>query len=1053
MEKNYTVLHLHSMLSNATTNIDSVTKYEEYIYKAKECGMKAIAFTEHGNIFNHIKKRNLCKKLGIKYIHGVECYITETLNEKIRDNYHCCLYAKNYDGYLELNSLLSDKNAYNRNSNNFHYAPRITFDDLLNTSNNIIITSACLGNIINRGSKELKEKFLLFMSENKDRCFLEIQHHNVIDQNLFNNELYELSKKYNIRLSAGTDTHALDEKHVKGRNILQQSKNIHFDNEDGWDLTFKTYNELVECYKSHNNGLPMDVVLEAIENTNVIANMVEEYEIDNSVKYPQLYDNPLEIFKQKIQEGVIRRGIYKYDNYETEYIPRIREELDTYIKTDSINYMLLQEKISSDAKDKGGVEFGYGRGSVNGSIIAYILGIVEVDAIVHGLNFYRFMNPDRVSMADIDGDHSDIDREWVRDYIYKMEGLYISDIITFNTIALKGSIRDVGRVFIKEYPDRYNSSVIDEIVKMTDENKEHIAREQHPELFEYVDIINGTVVSIGSHPAGVIVSPIPLENNIGTCMLKDNSRPVSVLDMKEVESLGFVKLDILGLDTISIINETCKLANIPRITPDTVDIFDDDVWDSIIEDTTSIFQFESDMAKSYLGDIMRPHIIEKIKKRYPNIRKFDLFMLINGAIRPVGEHIRNEVANGICGESGIKDLDDMLSDTLGYCLLQEQIMQFLVDFCGYSQARSDILRRAIGKKEGTEKYIEEIREGFLGYTPKKYNLNEDQAAHIIDDFIETVKSASNYGFSKNHNVPYAFTGYIAGYLRHYYKLEFATASLNVWTRKNKPDKIQNVEAYNSKIGIHIKDPKFRYSKAEYFMDKETNSIYKGIESIKFLNADVADYLYSLRENKYNSFSELLFDIKGHINSRQLDILIKIGFFEEFGKTSKLIKVVDAFNTITTKKTFKYDNEYIDYILPHAAKASEKQVKEVDYHKIMNDIEVSIKDEDIPIGERIQAHMEYMGNCTLKDDTVDMSICVVTNVDTKYSPKVTLYCIATGKTSTLKISKPIFRENKLELFDTVIIEKIVSKPKKKLIDGKWVKLSDCEFWLETYLKIN
>ncbi len=535
---NYTIIHLHTMYSNGTTNIDSVTSHLDYIKKARECGMKAIAFTEHGNIFNWYKKKIECEKNKLKYIHGSEVYITESLEEKIRDNYHCCIYAKNYDGVLEINKLLS--NANNRNDGHYYYTPRITLDELLNTSDNIIVTTACLGGVLNkaRNNKNVFDKFIKFLSDNKHRCFIEIQHHNVKDQIEYNKELYKLSKEIDVRLIAGTDTHALNERHVKGRKILQRAKDIYFEDEEGWDLTFKTYEELIVAYETQNS-LDMDVILEAIENTNILADMIEEFEVDNSAKYPKLYNNPEEAFKEKIKLGITKRGIDKYPNYETEYLPRIEEEYKVYKKLDTIDYMLLQEKITTDCYNQGGVQQGYGRGSVNGSIIAYALGITQMDSIKHNLNFYRFLNPDRVSLADIDTDQGEKDRDFVKNYIFNMENVYCSEIITFNTVALKGSIRDVGRAL--EIP--YNE--VDEICKNI-EVKEQYYRIKYKELFEYVDIINGTIVSIGSHPAGIVVSPIPIDTNLGVCSLNGNDNPVCCVDMKVVDGLNFIKLDILG---------------------------------------------------------------------------------------------------------------------------------------------------------------------------------------------------------------------------------------------------------------------------------------------------------------------------------------------------------------------------------------------------------------------------------------------------------------------------------------------------------------------------
>ena len=180
MDNNYTVLHCHTMLSSATTNIDSVTSYEDYIEYASKIGMKAIAITEHGNILSWLKKKECCEKNGLKYIHGIEAYLTETIDEKIRDNYHCCLYAKNWEGVKELNRLISG--SFNRKDNHFYYTPRILIEDLINASDNIIISSACLGGLFSKGNDNIKQRFLDFYIKNKDRCFLEIQHHNVNDQ-------------------------------------------------------------------------------------------------------------------------------------------------------------------------------------------------------------------------------------------------------------------------------------------------------------------------------------------------------------------------------------------------------------------------------------------------------------------------------------------------------------------------------------------------------------------------------------------------------------------------------------------------------------------------------------------------------------------------------------------------------------------------------------------------------------------------------------------------------------------------------------------------------
>ena len=241
---NYVVYHLHSDISSAITNIDSINKSEHYVDYAKSLGMTAMAFSEHGSVMNWKHKKDIIEAAGMKYIHAEEFYLTEDdiKEDKHRDNYHCVLIAKNYEGVKELNTLSSQ--SFNRDDWHFYYVPRISVRDLYNTSDNIIITSACLASAMNHGSKELQIEMLKFFMKNRHRCYLEIQHHNCEDQKKYNQKLYHLSQRCNIPLIAGTDTHALNDEYAEGRVVLQQAKGVFFENEADWDLTFKTYNEL-----------------------------------------------------------------------------------------------------------------------------------------------------------------------------------------------------------------------------------------------------------------------------------------------------------------------------------------------------------------------------------------------------------------------------------------------------------------------------------------------------------------------------------------------------------------------------------------------------------------------------------------------------------------------------------------------------------------------------------------------------------------------------------------------------------------------------------------
>ena len=394
--KNYTIYHLHSDLSNGVTNIDSVTKYHEYIEAAKNCGMKAMGFAEHGSILEWVHKKTKIEAAGMKYIHGEEFYVTEKLyfdpeipdelyesllgcdpkesqaeieeyiesnKTQKRDNYHVVLIAKNYDGVVELNELSS--RAFRRDGH-FYYNPRISFDELISTSDNIIVCTACIGGILASGTPEIQESFLKFLIKNKDRCYLEIQHHNDDIQIKYNQYLDMISKKHGIPLIAGTDTHALNEDHLRGRAIMQKSKEVKFDIESNWDLTFKTYDELVAAYEKQG-ALAKDIYLTAIENTNVMADRIEEFKLDYTKKYPKLYSDSMAVFKQKILEGIKQRGVNKYPNFQ-KYKDKITYELETYKHNDAIDFMLLEEDYKRELR-KQGVHYGYSRGSVSGVLL------------------------------------------------------------------------------------------------------------------------------------------------------------------------------------------------------------------------------------------------------------------------------------------------------------------------------------------------------------------------------------------------------------------------------------------------------------------------------------------------------------------------------------------------------------------------------------------------------------------------------------------------------------------------------------------------------------
>lgn len=569
------------------------------------------------------------------------------------------------------------------------------------------------------------------------------------------------------------------------------------------------------------------------------------------------------------------------------------------------------------------------------------------------------------------------------------------------------------------------------------------ARKKYQEVFRYVDMVNGVVVSVGNHPAGCVVSPYPVDEWFGTFTTTTDEYPISVLNMKEIDSLNFVKLDILGLDNIGLIYKTCDAAGIPFATPDNIPADDEAVWQSIKDDTTMIFQWESQSATAYLKQLFSDETIAKIKAVNSNFSYMNLLSIGNGAIRPAGESYRDKLANGEYKLYGNAALDEFMKPTLGYMVYQEQIIEFLNKFCGFTMGEADVVRRHFSKKTGTETDIPIIKdggylneghyiEGFIQTMQDEYGICREEAENLIGDFLQVIIDASDYLFSKNHADPYSWIGYICGYLRYYYPLEFITSALNIF--EDKEEKSLAIIDYAKRRGITISPIKFRHSVAQYNFDKETNQIFKGLASIKYLNSVIADEIYALKDNQYDTFIDLLMDLKTKtsLDSRQTEILIDLDFFSEFGETNSLVfqyKILNIFFDKTKrqfKKQFSKDkleamNISLDYIRPFAGKETPKMFTQVDALQFLRFLSTKVKVKPRTLAEKVNAQQKRLGYIDVKDDRYKNHF-VILEVDTKYSPKVKAYSLRSGEVLTYKINKRIYSRNKLTEGTIVLVNK-------------------------------
>lgn len=887
--------HCHSEYSL----LDSCTKYQDYVDLAVKNGSRALSISEHGKPLNWTEKWASCKKAGIRYIHSVEIYLTESLAERVRDNYHTVLMARNMDGVRELNALISKS----CDKDHFYYTNRLSFDEFLGISDNIITTSACLASPLNK----LPETHPRYMELARKYDFLEVQAHNHPEQIEFNKRLARLSRELGKPLIAGTDTHSSTPYKAECRAVLLSAKHKSYGDEDAFDLTYKTYDELVEMFKVQG-ALSEEDYMTAIENTNLLYDMTEDIELDTSIKYPILYGSR-EADSQKFIETVERKFREKLENgiipreQEAAFRSAIDEEMRVFQKLQMDGFMLSMSELICWCKSQG-MAIGTARGSVGGSRVAYVADIIDLNPEVWHTVFSRFCNEDRKEIGDIDIDCVESDRPAIFKYITDRFGEdKTARVASFGTMQAKGVIDDVGRHLSQKWSKMHSDSSgenpwsLPRIAKIKSEfdADEEKTKKKYQELFYYFDGLYDTKISQSVHPAGMVISPITLVDNFGI-FDKDNENCL-MLDMENIHDYtGLAKYDFLILKTVQVIRDTCRYLNRPYPKTHEIDWNDEDVWADMIRNPSGIFQFEGAFA------------FESLKRFVPK-SIFDM-SIVTACIRPSGSSYRDKLLARVPHKNPSGIIDELLSENLGYLIYQEDTIKFLQQICGLSGSEADNIRRAIGRKQRDrlEAALPSILEGYCSKSPQPREVAENEAK----EFLQIIEDSASYQFGYNHSVAYCLLGYLCAYYRYYHPIEFITSFLN--NAANEED-IRNGTAYANRVGIQVTMPKWGLSKSDYFFDKEKNIIAKGLTSIKFMSAGIAEELYSLAHSKtYTNFVDVLSDIdtKSSLNTRQLDILTKLDFFSDFGNQRELLRITEMFyETFKKGQAKKISKDKID----------------------------------------------------------------------------------------------------------------------------------------------
>lgn len=894
MEKNFTHLHVHTEYSL----LDGFSRVKTLVKRAKEKGMTAVAITDHGCMFGAIDFYKAAKAEGIKPIIGCEVY---TAPRKLTDkdpNYdkhqgHLVLLAKDMTGYKNLIKIVSKSYV-----DGFYYKPRTDMDELKKHSQGLIALSACLAGDVPRaimnGNYDKARKLAMEYRDifGNGNYYLEIQDHGLPEQKQVNTEVVRLSRELNIPLVATNDVHYVDKDDAKIQDILmclQMQKTIDDENRMKFpsdEFYLKSREEMEQLFPE---------LEEALDNTNEIAERCNvEFEF-NKYHLPR-YDVPEGYttngyFRELCQKGLVER--YGEDCPE-EYKERLEYELNTIENMGYVEYFLIVWDFINFAKQNN-IMVGPGRGSAAGSIVAYTLKITDIDPMKYSLLFERFLNPERVSMPDIDIDFCYERREEVIDYVKRKYGEdHVAQIITFGTMGAKIAIRDVARVLNVSYnkADQIAKEIPFElgmtIDKAMDSNPTLVELyESDAEAREVIDIskrLEGTLRHASTHAAGVVIARNPVDEYVP--LYKHQDSITTQFTMTTLEELGLLKMDFLGLRTLTVIRDALDLIELNRdikgytehIDFSKMEYDDDEVFETLSQgNTLGVFQLESSGMRNFMKQL-KPNSFEDI------VAGISLFR--PGPMDSIPTYIENK--NNPEKVTYINDkLRPILEVTYGCLVYQEQVMQVVRDLAGYSYGRSDLVRRAMSKKKMD--VMEEERQYFIhGKFDDEGNIeipgcirngiSEEDANKIFDDMIDFAR----YAFNKSHAAAYGVLAYETAYLKVHYPVEFM-AALMTSIMGNSDKVVEYIRECNA-IGIPVNPPDINKSFSKFSV--EGDSIRFGLAAVKNVGVNIIENIVKEREanGEFKDFVDFAkrLDTKD-TNKRVVESLIKCGAFDQISE--------------------------------------------------------------------------------------------------------------------------------------------------------------------------
>jgi len=1008
-------------------SMDVIVSMEDYCKRAIELGHDAFFTTCHGLQGDIFQATTLAHQYNLKMIVGAELYYVKDRFEKDRSNRHIIIIALNHDGIRDLNRVISESFT-----TGMYYRPRIDEELLFSLNpNNVIITTACVAGLWN--DEELIVKMKNYFG---GHLFLEVQDHNEEIQKEVNKTVIRLSQKYNIRIIHANDSHYIYPEDAKYRDLFLKAKGIVYEQEANFILDYPDYDEIVKRYEIQGI-LNKNQINEALQSTNVFQEVDCSDYINDEIKLPSVSENPNEELKRIINESWTQDRERIPKEKWKEYLDAIRYEVDIIEKTNMANYFLIDYNIAKIAKEKyNGVLTNTGRGSAPSFYVTRLLHLTNIDRLESPITLFptRFMSIERIlgarSLPDIDLNTADAEP-----FIQASKDLLGENNCGW-MISWKPLQESSGfRLYCKALDIDYDT--VNEIAKDLDKYRED---PKWKDIIEESRRFIGVVEGVAESPCSMVLYDKDVRSEIG--MIKTpNGKICCLLDGYNCDKYKYLKNDYLTVTVWAIIRDVCKLAEIPIPTINELDnLLDDKTFDVYRKGLTcSINQADSDYAT---GLVMR--------YKPKSLAEMSSFVAI---IRPGCASLLDDFIERKPYTTGVKALDNILEDSEHRLIYQESIMKYLI-WLGISEPQSYDVIKKIAKKKFKEPELKALKEQLLEGWHKQ--VGEEKG---FEETWQVVEDAAKYSFNASHSLSYAYDSLYGAYLKSHYPLEYYTVALNYYS--NDATRTGKLTKELKSYGISLEKPSFRYSIDKYFMDKENNKIYKGTEAIKFLNKDCSLYLYSLRENKYDTFVDLLAEItdakdennRSYVNSRQIDILIKSQYFQEFGNNKKLLTIYNYFKVLYGRKVLSKDKakelNLPSYIFEQdGVTQTEKQYKFENICDILKLIEHNTPNESFGIKEQVEFENDALGYINMTYD-VDKRVCYVLDIDTKYTPKVTLYCLRNGKTVLCKVNKALFKKQPLKVGMIIRASRFEERYKQAYVNGGWQRTNDKEWWCSAY----